>query len=122
MREQPWEKVSPALHSWAESLDPRDSLYEHHLLEALWLYQDFDQPQDKILDNLLIAKDFRARTAATRVLRYWYGRIPDALSLMRARVNDESARVRLEAVVALTDFRAEEALPAALDVFKHPTD
>ncbi|MCF0074385.1 GDSL-type esterase/lipase family protein [Dyadobacter sp. CY261] len=122
LREFPWQQLAPELQKWTMAPDASDSLSEHHLLEALWLYQDFDRPEQKLLNTLLTGKDPRTRAAAIRVLRYWRKGIPGALKLIQARVNDESPRVRLEAIVALSDFEADEALPVALDIYKHPTD
>ncbi len=33
--------VIPALKTWINGLNKNDSLYEHHLLEGLWIYQGF---------------------------------------------------------------------------------
>lgn len=122
LREKDPEKVPAELQKWVLNLDKNDPNYEHHLTEALWIYQDFDIVQPVILNQLLEAKDYRARTAATKVLANWKERIPDALQLMQSRVNDASARVRLEAIVALSHFTGEKAVVVASDVFKYPTD
>jgi glucose/arabinose dehydrogenase/azurin len=122
IRQQKPAEVLPELKKWVSALDKNDSEYEHHLLEALWLYQDFDVVEENILKTLLNAKQYEARTAATKVLRFWRDRVNNSLELMHARINDESARVRLEAVVALSFFNSEKAVAAAMDIFKYPTD
>lgn len=122
LREHASDKVIPELEKWVMNLDKNDPEYEHNVLEALWLYQDFDRPNPELIGQVLGAKDFRARTAATKVLANWKDRIPDALSLMSTRIHDESPRVRLEAVVALSHFDGEKAVVAASDVFRYPTD
>ncbi|MBE9461542.1 PVC-type heme-binding CxxCH protein [Dyadobacter subterraneus] len=114
--------VLPALKKWVSALDKNDKEFEHNLLEALWLYQDFDVVEENILKTLLNAKQYQARAAATKVLLNWRNRVPGSLYLIRARVNDESARVRLEAVVALSFFDSKTTVDAALDIFKYPTD
>jgi glucose/arabinose dehydrogenase/azurin len=122
IREMPVQTVIPELPKWMKLLDKNDPQYEHHLLEALWLYQDFGVPEPDLLKTLLSAKDYRARIAAVKVLLQWRDRIPGALELMGNAVNDESARVRLEAIVALSHFEGKNAWITALDIFKHPTD
>ncbi|MDQ6481106.1 PVC-type heme-binding CxxCH protein [Dyadobacter sp. LHD-138] len=122
IREQKPSDVLPVLKQWVAALDKNDKQFEHNLLEALWLYQDFDVVEENILKTLLNAKQCQARVAATKVLLNWRDRVPGALALMRSRLNDESARVRLEAIVALSFFESQQAAEAAMDVFKYPTD
>ncbi|KAA0988847.1 PVC-type heme-binding CxxCH protein [Dyadobacter aurulentus] len=122
IREKKAAEVLPELKKWVAALDKNDPQYEHNLLEGLWLYQDFNVVEPNILKTLLNAKEPQARAAATKLLLYWHDRIPGSLELMRARINDESARVRIEAVVALSFFNSEQAVTAATDIFKYPTD
>jgi glucose/arabinose dehydrogenase/azurin len=122
LREKSPEELLPVLKKWITDLDKTNPDYELHLLEGLWLYQDFDVVEPDLLKKLLDAKEPKARTAATKVLRFWHDRIPGSLELLRTRVNDESARVRLEAIVALSFFETEAGVDAALDVLKYPTD
>ena len=122
LREQAPEKVIPELEKWVTGLDKSVPDYEHYLLEALWIYQDFDIPKPELLGQLLNANDYRARTAATKILLNWRNRIPEALNLMSKQVNDESPRVRLEAIIALSHFEGEKAVTFAADILKYPTD
>ncbi|CAG5067301.1 hypothetical protein DYBT9623_00021 [Dyadobacter sp. CECT 9623] len=122
IRERPASEVLPALKKWQQGLDKNDPNYELYLAEALWLYQDFDTIEENLLKTLLAAKDPKARTAATKVLRFWHERIPASLELLRKSANDESPRVRLEATVALSFFEYEKGVEAAMDVLKYPTD
>ncbi len=116
------EKVLPALRKWVKGLNPRDTAYEHHLLEALWLFQDFDAVEGDLLEKLLQAKDYRARAAATRVIRYWSDRLPDPVTLLDRSAQDQEARVRIEAITALSHFSAEKSVDAAIKVLLKPTD
>ncbi len=115
-------EVLPELKKWLAALDRKDPEYEHHLLEALWLYQDFDVVEENLLKTLLNAKEPKARAAATKVLRFWHARVTGAVGLLRERINDESARVRLEAIVAASFFEDEEGISAASDILRQPTD
>jgi glucose/arabinose dehydrogenase/azurin len=122
LREQPTAAVVKALQGWVAKLDPADAEYEHHLLEALWVYQHHDTVEPALLNRLLQAKEFRARAAATRVLQQWFDRVDGAMALLKRLVNDPAPRVRLEAVRALSFIPTREAAEAALDVLRHPTD
>ena len=72
----------------------------HGLLEALWAHQSHNVVDVDLLKQLLGAKDFRARAAATRVLCYWRDRVDNPLERLRNQVNDEHPRVRLEAAAS----------------------
>ncbi|TDE14658.1 PVC-type heme-binding CxxCH protein [Dyadobacter psychrotolerans] len=122
IREQKASDILPQIKKWTAALDKNNEHYEHYLLEALWLYQDFDVVEQNLLTTLLNAKQYQARAAATKVLLNWRDRVAGSTDLMRQRVNDQSPRVRLEAVVALSFFNSDDAFLAALDVFKYPTD
>nr|WP_295924501.1 PVC-type heme-binding CxxCH protein [uncultured Dyadobacter sp.] len=122
IREKKAAQVLPELKKWVAGLDKTDPQYEHNMLEGLWLYQDFNVVEPALLKTLLNAKEPQARAAATKLLLNWRERIPGSLELMRARLNDESPRVRIEAVVALSYFNSEQAVAAAADIFKYPTD
>ena len=115
-------EVVPAVRKWVSALDKSSANYEHQLLEALWMYQTHNTVETKLLDQLLNAKDHRARAAATRVLSFWLDRVKAPLALLKARISDPHPRVRLEAVRALTYLGGEDALEAALDVLNHDVD
>jgi putative heme-binding domain-containing protein len=123
-------KVIAALSKWVVTLDRKDPGYEHHLLEALWLHQAHNKVNEGLLRRMLRSPDFHARAAATRVLCYWRDRVPSALELLRRQINDDSPRVRLEAIRALSFFPvqrgdragAEAALAVAVELLAHPDD
>ena len=115
-------EVTRGLKEWVKSLDQSDPNYEHHLLEALWIYQHHHVANEELLNKLLNAKEPRARAAATRVLCYWRDKIGNSLSLLRKCANDPFPRVRLEAVRACSFFDDAEAAEIALEALKHPTD
>ena len=95
---------------------------EHDRLEALWAYQTIDVLQLPLLKELLRAKDFNARAAATRVLARWAPRVADALALLEGQVADEHPRVRLEAVRALKEFPDVRSIEIAMRALDKPTD
>jgi putative heme-binding domain-containing protein len=108
------EKVVPALDAWVKSLDGKDPQFEHHRLEALWMYQSVDVPNPALLDAVLKSKTPQARAAAVRVVPQWKAHLPAALVWLEAAVADESPRVQMEAVRALSEFPELKAAAIAL--------
>ena len=117
--------VIPAAKKWIAALDKADAEYEHHRLEGLWLHQSHNVVDVELLKQVLRSPDFRARSAATRVLCAWRDRIPETLDLLQAQVNDEHPRVRLMAIWALSYFdgaNAKKAAEIAVEALIHPED
>ena len=116
LRAHPASEVLPAVKAWVAKLDKADASYEHHVLEALWTTWGMNQADDTLLRQLLAAKDFRARAAAVRVLRYNWHRVQDHAALLEKAATDEHGRVRLEAIVAaswLPDISAARKIVAS---------
>jgi putative heme-binding domain-containing protein len=122
LKERGQAEVIPALQTWVEGLATDSVAYEHHALEALWVYQGFDVVEPKLLNTLLNAKDYHARAAAVRVLSYWHDRVPDAIEKLAARANDDEPRVRMEAVRALAATGKPEAVAPAFAALDKPVD
>ena len=122
IRAHPRREILPALKTWIAGLDPKNPNHERYLLEALWIYQGINHVESKLLHRVLRSPEYHARAAATRVLRYWHDRVPNALELLKVQVNDEQPRVRLEALLALSDIPTSESAEVALDALRHPTD
>jgi len=104
-------EVTEAIKTWIPSLDKSDARYEHHLLEALWVTWGLDQVDASLLRQLLKAKDFRARSAAVKVLRYTGHQVDDQADLLLQAAGDDHGRVRLEAMVAATWIGKNKGLP-----------
>lgn len=122
LRERDTAQVVAALDKWLAGLKPDDADYEHHRLEALWVRQHHDAVDESLLTDVLGSANPHARAAATRVLCYWRDRVPDPLSLLQQRVNDEHPRVRLEAVRALSFFDNQRALDIAVESLIYDQD
>lgn len=100
LRAHPVTEVLPAVKAWVAALDKNDPQYEHHVLEALWTTWGLNAVDEALLRQMLQAKDFHARAAAVRVLRYNTHRIADHVALLEKAAVDPHGRVRLEAIVA----------------------
>ena len=116
------EDVIAATSEWIAKLDKKDSDYEHHLLEALWVHQNHNVANRDLLKKVLASPDHRARAAATRVLCYQRELISDALELLKGLADDKHPRVRLEAVRAASFFTNPDAVEVALIAAEQPTD
>ncbi|PRY02922.1 putative membrane-bound dehydrogenase-like protein [Pontibacter ummariensis] len=115
-------EVLPQLRTWTANLDKNDARYEHHLLEALWVSWGLNQVDETLLRKLLKAKDYRARAAAIRVLRYTGHQVADQADLLMEAARDEHGRVRLEAIVAASWLGKDEGLPIVMEAGKKPLD
>ncbi len=115
-------EVLPKLTQWVADLDPDDARYEHHVLEALWVSWGLNQVDQTLLRQLLGAKDYRARAAAVRVLRYTGHQVSDQAALLRQAAADEHGRVRLEALVAASWLSPEKGNPVLEEAAKKPLD
>lgn len=115
-------EVVAALGPWLDGLNKKDSDYEHHLLEGLWLFQQHNVVNRDLLQRLLSARDGRVRAAATRVLCYWRDQVSDSLDRLKKLADDDDPRVRLQAVRAASFYTAPEAVEVVLVAQQHPDD
>ena len=122
LREFPEDQVIPAIKEWISALKPEDPMYEHHKLEGLWVYQQFNHPNEGLLEDLLKSDDYHVRAAATRVLFYWRKRIKGAEKKLITMSQDQSPRVRVEAIAALSNFESEAVVEALLGTTELLTD
>ena len=122
LQERGAEEVLPQLREWLAGLDSSDPDHERYLLEALWIHEGLDVVEPDLLRRLLRAENPHARAAATRVLRSQPNRIDGAIALLEELVEDEDARVRLEAVLASGFSESDRARDVVLLVTKHPMD
>jgi len=119
---RPTDEVLAAADIWVKGLDESDPKHEHHLLEALWLHQQHNRMNLPLLDRVLTSKDFRARSAAARVLAWQRDQVSDAQDRFLKLASDEHPRVRLEAVRAASFFPNAEAMEIAVVAAELPQD
>lgn len=122
LRQLPAETVLPALRKWVDVLDKKDKDYEQHKLEALWIYQQFNEPNETVLDELLRSNNVHIRAAATRVLYYWSDRLQGAENKLIQMSKDTAAVVRLQSIISLSHFNTRASVKALLDVTTLPMD
>lgn len=107
-------EVVSAVKKWVANLDPADPNHEHHLLEALWVTWGMNHLDQTLLNRMLESKDYRARAAAVRVLRYTGHQVDNQVELLKKAAKDEHGRVRLEVIAAASWLPASDGL-AILD-------
>lgn len=115
-------EVSRKLQNWIKNLNPREANYEHHLLEALWVSWGINQIDTKLLGSLLLSKDERVRAAAVHVSRFIGSKIPNQANILQKSANDNSGRVRMEALAASTWLNQPTASIIQKAVAKKPMD
>ena len=110
------------LSKWVKNLDAKDSNYEHHLLEALWVTWGFNKIDSELLNKLLKAKDYRARAAAVHALRYNTDKIKNYIDLFKVAAKDDNGRVRLEVITAVSWIKPEEGLSVLKEIDESKLD
>ena len=115
-------KVIPAVTKWYDNLDQSDPNLEHHLYQAIGIFESHEVVNRSLLERLLKANDYRARAYATRVAGRWHDRLESPLELLDGSVTDENKRVRLEAVVACSDIHSANSMVVASKAASRPTD
>ncbi|MDF2157495.1 PVC-type heme-binding CxxCH protein [Algoriphagus sp. CAU 1675] len=115
-------EVAAAVENWVANLDKNDPNYEHNLLEGLWVTWGVNRVNQNLLRQLLKANDYRARAAATRVLRYTGHQAEDQPQLLMEAVQDPNGRVRMEAIAAASWLPREIGLPILAEAEKQEKD
>jgi hypothetical protein len=103
-------------------LDKNDAAYEHHLLEALWLGWGLNRPDPDLVRQLLQSKDYHARAAAVRVVRYAGHQLKDGTNLLLKAAADPHGRVRLEAITAASWLDKATGMLILNEAAKKPLD
>jgi len=64
-------EVIAAAQKWVKQWDPKNKDHAHHILEALWLHQQHNVVNKKLLEQVLNSPVNHARIAAKTVEQYW---------------------------------------------------
>ncbi len=120
LREREPLAVQEALDQWVAKLDPKDTRFRHHQIEAIWVYRGVNGTNVRLLRELLACGDKYARAAAIQQLRYWHDQFDDLYTLLENAVNDSYAMARMEAVIAASHIGTKRALDVMLQVLNHP--
>lgn len=122
LRARNTDEVMAKLNVWIEDLDKNSPDYEHRLLEALWVSWGLNRINQQLLEQLLGAKDYRARAAAVKVLRYGGHQIDNQQDLLLQAALDTNPRVRLEAFVAASWLPKDQGVAIVEKAAEAPLD
>jgi len=120
LRSRDADKVAAAVTKWVASLDKNDSQYEHNLLEAMWVTWGINKIDKDLIQQLLGAKDHRARAAAVRAIRYNVEHFSDAKEILMKTAADKHSLVRHETVIAASWLGTEIASEVITEAQKLP--
>ena len=116
------EQVAAKVKAWVGDLDSEDPNYEHHLTEALWVSWGVNKIDKILLNKLLTAKDFRARSAAVHALRYNTDKIENFEELFKKAAKDTHGRVKLEVITASSWLNDQVGLAILNEIDKSTLD
>ncbi|MBC8001602.1 MAG: c-type cytochrome, partial [Opitutaceae bacterium] len=122
LRDRNTKDIAAAVKKWVAKLDSKDTQYDLHLSEALWVLQGHHAVDIDLLKKVLRAKTGEARAAATRVLADEWEFIPNAMALIKPQLTDEFPRTRAEAIRALSFVPTLESVDNVLLAAVQPRD
>ena len=68
--------VIKATQQWMKQFNPKKKVDAHHLLEALWVHQQHNRRNGRLLNDMLKSPHPHARMAALTVQHHWYNADP----------------------------------------------
>ena len=71
LSERKTEDVIKETQKWLKQFDPKNKAHAHHLLEALWIHQQHNVVNKKLLDQVLGSPENHAKIAAKTVEQFW---------------------------------------------------
>ena len=122
LKERGATEVLPLLRPWVDSLEPGTPQGDQSRLEALWTFQAIDVVQSQLLASVLKSTDPKIRAAGVRVVSAWRNQLDNPLDWLDRAIQDESPRVRLEAVRALALLPSRASAEIAIRAVERPLD
>src|SRR5690606_40015798 len=107
---------------WVAGLDKNDPDYDRHMVEAMWVTWGLDKVDEGLVRQVMQSRDFQARGAAVRVVRYSGHKLENQAGLLMQAAKDEHGRVRLEAIVAASWLDKQTGLAIVNEAAKMPLD
>jgi putative heme-binding domain-containing protein len=101
LSERPTGKVMAAVQRWIQQFDATKPEDAHHLLEALWLHQQFNVVNEGLLALMLESPEPHARRAAERVKYLW--EIEGELGMKHAGMHHAAAAEPAELVLGMPE-------------------
>ncbi|TDU81673.1 putative membrane-bound dehydrogenase-like protein [Prosthecobacter fusiformis] len=105
---------------WTEAIQGLTNDHSKQFLH-LQLHEAYERPAPELaVPGDTAEEGFKAYT--THALGNWAGQMPEVLAKLEQRIGDESALVRLEAIVACAKVHKPEAIKVALMALDRPMD
>ena len=82
LSERDTDEVIKETQVWMKQFNPKKKEDAHHLLEALWVHQQHNRRNGRLLNDLLKSPHPHARMAALTVQHHWYNADPAKGSLV----------------------------------------
>ena len=114
--------VATAALAWLPSLTDDQGFAKLEVLRLLETIEYPIQGTSSLLETLLVHQDARIRAYATRVVGRWADRLDTPLALLRLRLTDADARVRMEAALACGMVQDPAAIKALATLTDLPMD
>ena len=76
LSERDTDEVIKATQKWMQQFNPKKKEDAHHLMEALWVHQQHNRRNGRLLNDMLKSPEPHARMAALTVQHHWYNADP----------------------------------------------
>ena len=103
------EQVLAATKNWAANFNPNDEKEAHHLLEALWVYQQHNARNDEFLEKLLGSSVEHATVAAKTVDHFWNNLDAGAVGFSGGNAESEFVKFKMPKHLSRADQEAYKA-------------
>jgi putative heme-binding domain-containing protein len=118
-------KVTAAVRTWTEQLDPATPDTEFGQLQSLGVLEAHETIDVPLLRKVLKSKLPDARAYAAATIARWADRLPidfPAVETLADLAHDENPRVRLAAIVAAANISRPESIIVVLSAAEQPRD
>lgn len=99
LRNRDQSEVVKKVKEWVKGLDKNDPNYFHHLTEAMWVTWGVNAIDNQLVNELMLSKDYKARSAAVRAVINNIDKISNHKELLEKAATDSHGRVKLELIV-----------------------
>lgn len=112
--------VKKSLDNWVKKLNPKDSRFRNHQVEAMWAYRNLELVNTELLGEILDCENHNARAAAARQLRHWHNFDKNSDKMLENAAKDKSGLVRLEVAIACSYIGSKKAFKILQDIAELP--
>ena len=111
--------VIKATQEWMKQFNPRKKEDAHHLMEALWVHQQHNRRNGRLLNDMLKSPHPHARMAALTVQHHWYNADPAKGSQV---IEEEEAEVTQKSgIISDTDKLTTIQINTVVEKMKYDT-